>query len=36
MTNTDYDKALSHALLMLGHEAGPSKERLAEIARLAI
>lgn len=36
MTDTDYDKALSHALLMLGHEAGPSKERLAEIARLAI
>lgn len=33
---TDYDKALSHALLMLGHEAEHAKARIAEVARLAI
>lgn len=33
---TDHEKAKSHALLMLGHEPGPSKERISEIARLAI
>src|SRR5262245_54176494 len=33
---TDHEKAKSHALLMLGNEPGPSKERNAEIARLAM
>ena len=33
---TDHEKAKSHSLLMLGHEPGPSKERVGEIARLAI
>jgi hypothetical protein len=33
---TNYDKALSHALLMLGHEASHSKADIARIANLAI
>ena len=33
---TDYDKALSHAMLMLGHETDHAKSRIAEVARLAI
>ena len=33
---TDYDKAVSHALLMLGQGGGHAKSRIAEIARLAI
>jgi hypothetical protein len=33
---TDHEKAKSHALLILGQEQGPSKERIGEIARLAI
>ena len=31
---TDYDKALSHALLMLGHESGHAKSRIADVAKL--
>lgn len=33
---TDYQKALSHALMILGHEAGQSKEHIATVARAAI
>lgn len=33
---TDYEKALSHAVLILGQEVSHSKSRIAEIARLAI
>ncbi|HEV8483285.1 MAG TPA: Z1 domain-containing protein [Blastocatellia bacterium] len=33
---TDYEKALSHAVLMLGHESSHSKAHIAEIARLAV
>jgi hypothetical protein len=33
---TDYEKALSHAVLMLGHEGSHSKSHIAEIARLAV
>ena len=33
---TDYDKALSHAQLMLGQRAGHQKAELAKIARVAI
>jgi hypothetical protein len=33
---TDYQKALSHALMILGHEAGQSKEHIATVAKAAI
>jgi Z1 domain len=33
---TDYQKALSYALTILGHEAGHSKEHIAQVARVAI
>jgi hypothetical protein len=33
---TDYERALSHAVLMLGHEASHAKSHISEIARLAV